>query len=94
MKHNKTLSAIGLLIIVGAGWLLLLPRHPVKEDVSSVQKKPAPEASPTYITTTAARQSPGGPYAPADPRWPERTRSAGAARTSRGHDADPRDLPV
>lgn len=74
MKHRKTLIALGLLIIAGVVWLLMLPRQPVKEDTSSAQKKPTPEASPTYITTTAPRQAPGGPYAPADPRWPERTR--------------------
>lgn len=74
MKYKKTLIALGLLIIVCAALLLLFPRQPVIKETASAQKKSTPEATTTYITTTAPQQAPGGPYAPADPRWPERTR--------------------
>ncbi len=75
MKHRKPLIALGLLLVVGfALWLLLSGNLPEKNTTSQTKREATPEASPTYITTKAPRQEAGGPYAPADPRWPERTR--------------------
>ena len=74
MKHRKNFAVLGILVVVGLGvWLLLSRSQPEKDINLPTKNEPTPAASPTYITTKAPRQEPGGPYAPADPRWPERT---------------------
>lgn len=74
MKNRKILIALALVILAGAAWLLLRQQPPYQAQ-TTIEQSPSPQpTSAQYITTTAPRQAPGGPYAPADPRWPERTR--------------------
>lgn len=74
-ETKKTLAVLGFMFVVAlALWLLLSRSQAERATTPQTKKEPTPEASPTYITTKAPLQEPGGPYAPADPRWPERTR--------------------
>lgn len=78
MKHQKTLFVVATLLALGlAFWLLIQTGKQDKVTQPPTTERapvPTPAGSPEYLTTTAPRQEPGGPYAPADPRWPERTR--------------------
>lgn len=79
MKYLKTVFVVATLLVLGlVVWLLMQRGQPDKVNAESSTTEPAPAStpagSPEYLTTTAPRQEPGGPYAPADPRWPERTR--------------------
>jgi hypothetical protein len=79
MNYRKTLIAVATFVVVCvAVWLLTRGGQPEKVNPQTPKTQPtpaaSPSASPTYLSTTAPRQEPGGPYAPADPRWPERTR--------------------
>jgi hypothetical protein len=79
MKSRKAHVTVAALLAIGcAFWLLTRGGQPEKVNPQTPKTQPtpaaSPSASPTYLSTTAPRQEPGGPYAPADPRWEERRR--------------------
>ena len=62
MKHRKSLVAIAGLAVLGVTlWLLLREEPKAKPVEQTTRAEPTATASPTYLTTTAPRQEPGGP---------------------------------
>ena len=75
MKNRKPIVIVAGLLALACALLLLMSGGKEKKVTTQPPKsEPTASASPAYVTATAPRQEPGGPYAPADPRWPERTR--------------------
>lgn len=77
MKARRTIIVLVVLILVfGVVWLLN-QKHEAPLVKSPSQTLPAPASTPAFtppppIISKEARQQPGGPYAPADPRWADR----------------------
>jgi len=75
--NRKTLYLAAATILAFVLIIFLMPglNESAKNLWQPASGKPPAADSPTApVTPTASRQKPGGPYAPADPRWSERTR--------------------
>ncbi|MBN8711680.1 MAG: carboxypeptidase regulatory-like domain-containing protein [Verrucomicrobia bacterium] len=70
--RKKIIVLVALISVLGVVWLLNRKQSAsLAESLSQATQKPA-FTPPPPIISKEARQQPGGPYAPADPRWADR----------------------
>ena len=78
MKRKFAIFGLLALLIVATGvWLVGRQKQRSPVGSTTISATPTPTSTPeggfpTPIVSTATRQIPGGPFAPADPRWADR----------------------